>query len=274
MRSRHESRGVSDLVAFVLMFGIIITGVGVVSLGAFGNLTEFSEREQVENSERGLTAMASTLDEFQRQSDTYRSEIKLAIGGSSSYLEASSIGISIEDSSGNTVYNNGGNPFPVNSLEQRFDRSPEDVVVSYEGGAVYRRPGFGARYSPSLSCDTSGQNDVAIVSFVTLNASNFRITRDYQQDTTLNPRSLPGESPVADLDTTLLFSARLDEANQTREYIEGSDLTVNVDVSGTENPEQWEDYFQNSEWTWSGPVGECQDVDAVLIRQTVVQLSV
>lgn len=270
---RNSDRGVSDLVAFVLMFGIIITGVGAVSLGAFGNLTEFSDREQVENSERGLTAMASTLDRFHRQSDTYRSEIKLAIGGSSSYLNESSVTITVEDSSGSVVYDNGGDDFAVNSLEQRFDRSPDDVVVSYEGGAVYRRPGFGARYSPSLRCDTSGQSDVAIVSFVTLNASNFRITQDYQQDTTLNPRSLPGESPVADLDTTLLFRARLDEVNRTREYIEGSDLTVNIDVSDTANPVQWEDYFQNSDWAWSGPTGECRDVDAVLIRQTVVRLS-
>jgi len=251
------------------MFAIIITGVGIVSLGAFGNLTEFSDREQIENSERGLTAMASTLDEFQRQSDTYRSEIKLAIGGSSTYLNETKLNVTVQNGSG-AVLTSGA--YLLNSTEQRFDRNPEDVVVSYEGGAVYRNPGANARYSPSIKCDTGGQSNVAIVSFVTLNASNFRIAQDYNGDTTLNPRSLPGESPVADLDTTLLFGARL--AEQTRTYRRGSNLNVTIDASATANPEQWEDYFRDSEWTWTGSAAGCDGLDAVLIRQTTVQLSV
>jgi len=254
-----DDRSVSDLIAFILMFSIIITGVGIVSLGAFGNLTEFSDREKIENSERGLTAMASTLDEFHRQSDTYRSEIKLAIGGSSAYLNQTNLTVTVDDGT-TTDYN-----YSLNSIEQRFDRRPEDVIVSYEGGGVFRRPGFGARYRPSMQCT----NDVAIISFVTLNASNFDISRGYDQSETLNPRGLPGESPVADLDSTLLFSARLVEQNRT--YIEGSGLSVTLDVSETANTAQWEDYFENSAGKWSGV--KCQDVDSVLIRQTVVQLS-
>lgn len=271
---RFGNRGVSDLIAFVLMFSIIITGVGIVSLGAFGNLTEFAEREKVENSERGLTAMASTIDEFHRQSDTYRSEIKLALSGSSSYLNDSDMRIRVENpSAGTTLLDDS---FDLNSTEQRFDRSTRDVVVSYEGGAVFRRPGFGARYQPSIRCETGSGSNVAIVSFVTLKASNFQISSGSGDNVSpLNPRSLPGESPVADLDTTLLFSARLDEQNRTRTYLEGSDLSVVVDVSDTANPSQWQDYFANddSNWAWAKPEATCSDVDAVLIRQSVVQLS-
>jgi hypothetical protein len=260
---RFDDRSLSDLIAFILMFSIIITGVGIVSLGAFGNLTEFSDREKIENSERGLTAMASTLDEFHRQSDTYRSEIKLAIGGSSAYLNQTNLTVTVDDGT-TTDYE-----YFLNSTEQRFDRRPEDVVVSYEGGGVFRRPGFNARYQPSMQCT----NDVAIISFVTLDANNFRISSGYDQTSTLNPRGLPGESPVADLDSTLLFSARLVEQNTT--YIEGSNLDVTLDVSETANPDQWEDYFENSAGEWKPISGQwgCNDVESVLIRQTVVRLS-
>jgi hypothetical protein len=262
-RGRFDDRSVSDLIAFILMFSIIITGVGIVSLGAFGDLTEFSNREKVENSERGLTAMAATLDEFNRQSDTYRSELKLAIGGSDVYLNQTELNITVDD--GTKRHFNRS----LNSIEQRFDRRPDDVVVSYEGGGVFRKPGYGARYQPAMQCT----NDLAIVSFVTLNASNFDTSSGYDQTEILNPRSLPGESPVADLDATLLFSARLVEHRQNRTYIEGSNIDVVLGVSHTANPAQWKNYLNESEASggWSGL--ECNDVEAVLIRQTVVELS-
>jgi type II secretory pathway pseudopilin PulG len=262
--SGFDDRSISDLIAFILMFSIIITGVGIVSLGAFGNLTEFSDREKVENSERGLTAMASTLDEFQRQSDTYRPEIKLAIGGSSAYLNQTNLTVTVDDVT-KTEYE-----YFLNSTEQRFDRRPEDVVVSYEGGGVFRRPGFGARYQPSMKC----RSNTAIISFVTLVADNFDISSGYEQAETLNPRGLPGESPVADLDSTLLFSARLDTQNTNTTYVEGSDIDVTLDLSDTANPKQWGEHFENSPGEWDTISGQwgCESVDAVLIRQTVVEL--
>lgn len=253
------------------MFAIIITGVGIVSLGAFDNLEEFSDREQIESSERGLAAAAATLDDLHRQNDTQRS-FSLALGGGSVYLNESDIGINVTDSS----YERFNETHSINAIEHRFDRSPKDITVAYEGGGVFRRPGFGARYRPSIECNED--TDTAIVSLVELEADNFAISIGYDSTTTLNPRGLPGESPVADLDDTLLFSAEIVEQEAMVARNVNEDLRINVTESA--NPEQWEDYLEGSGsgsgWssvTTSDDVYECGSVDTVLVRISTVELS-
>ena len=259
--SCKRDRGVSDIIAFVLMFAIIITGVGLVSLGAFDNLSEFSDREQIESGERGLSAAAATLDNLHRQSDTRRS-FSLALGGGSVYVNESEIGIEVTGTSFDETY-------LINATEHRFDRSPDDITVAYEGGAVFRRPGYGARYEPSLTCE----DDTAIVSLVKLEADNFAVSKGYDSTVTLNPRGLPGESPVADLDDTLLFSAEVVEQNRTYRTLSSKDVLV--DVSASANPEQWGDYFEAAGgWTATGSgVYSCSGVETVLVRVTTVELS-
>lgn len=268
-RPSSRERGVSDLVAFILMFAIIITGVGIVSLGAFDNLEEFSDREQIESSERGLAAAAATLDDLHRQNDTQRS-FSLALGGGSVYLNESEIRVNVTDSSDEKF-----NMTPsINAIEHRFDRSPEDTTVAYEGGGVFRRPGFGARYRPSIECNED--TDTAIVSLVSLEADNFAISKGYDSTTTLNPRGLPGESPVADLDDTLLFSAEIVEQNRTYRTFDSSspDPDLFVNLSGSANPEQWGHYFQGAGWDDpSTDVYRCGGVDTVLVRISTVELS-
>jgi len=48
-----DSRGVSDLVAFVLTFSIIITAVGVVSIGGLGSLEDYRDGARAESAEEG-----------------------------------------------------------------------------------------------------------------------------------------------------------------------------------------------------------------------------
>jgi len=265
MSSRNgRGRGVSDTVAFVLMFAIIITGVGIVSLGAFDNLSEFSEREQIENSERGLAAAGATLDNLHRQNDTRRS-FALALGGGSVFLNTSSIEISAPSNGEFDA------TYQVNAIEHRFDRSPEDITVAYEAGTVFRSPGFGARYGPSIECRS---NDRVIISLVKLEADNFAISRGSENNVVLNPYGLPGESPVADLDDTLLFSAEVVDQNRTVSTSVNGPIRVNVDDSAV--PEQWRTYFErNDEWQMGGSddVWECPNVDTALVRVTTVRLS-
>jgi len=261
-----QDRGVSDTVAFVLMFAIIITGVGIVSLGAFDNLSEFSEREQIDNSERGLAAAAATLDNLHRQNDTRRS-FALALGGGSVFLNDSTVEISAGGSNGEFDAT-----YQVNAIEHRFDRSPEDITVAYEAGTVFRSPGFGARYGPSVECRSG---DRVIISLVKLEADNFAISRGSENTVVLNPYGLPGESPVADLDDTLLFSAEVVDQNRTvSSSVGGQPIRVNVDRSAV--PEQWRTYFDRTDGWVSGSTDDewvCPNVDTALVRVTTVRLS-
>lgn len=248
------------------MFSIIISGVGLVSTGAFASLAELSDREQIENSERGMKSAAVTLDDIHRQGDTRRS-FNLALGGGSIAYNESEIEVSSPDAA--TLNETHG----VNALEHRFDGSPEDVTVAYEGGAVFRSPGGSVRYRPTIECD----DDLAIVSLVRLEADNFAISEGEGPRTVLNPRSVLGEAPVADLGRALIFSTVAEKHQRNVTSFDGGDGTVRVDVSESANPVEWGQYFErsSSEWKKNGnAVYECKDVDTTLVRVTTIELQI
>ena len=260
---QHDS-GASDIIAFVLMFAIIILGVGIVSLGAFGDLAEFSDREQVESGERGLAAAASTLDSLHRQDDTRR-KFNIAPGEGTVFLNSSTINVNVTDSK----YERLNMTVDTNSLEHLFRRSPNDVTLAYESGAVFRSPGVRARYPPSLECVP---DETAIVSLVRLTGDNFNIGGGESSPPPLNPRGLPGESPVADLGQTLIFSAELQ--NRQREVAKFSDESIQLNVSASANPQQWESYLDDQGWDEVDDfLWECKDVDRALVRVTTIELS-
>lgn len=260
---QHDS-GASDIIAFVLMFAIIILGVGIVSLGAFGDLAEFSDREQVESGERGLAAAASTLDSLHRQDDTRR-KFNIAPGEGTVFLNSSTINVNVTDSK----YERFNMTVQTNSLEHLFRRSPNDVTLAYESGAVFRSPGVRARYPPSLECVP---DETAIVSLVRLKEKNFNIGGGESSPPPLNPRGLPGESPVADLGRTLIFSAELQ--NRQREVATFSDESIRLNVSASANPQQWESYLDDQGWDEVDDfLWECKDVDRALVRVTTIELS-
>jgi len=261
---QHDS-GASDIIAFVLMFAIIILGVGIVSLGAFGDLAEFSDREQVESGERGLAAAASTLDSLHRQDDTRR-KFNIAPGEGTVFLNSSTINVNVTDSK----YERFNMTVQTNSLEHLFRRSPNDVTLAYESGAVFRSPGVRARYPPSLECVP---DETAIVSLVRLTGDNFNIGGGESSPPPLNPRGLPGESPVADLGQTLIFSAELQDRH--REVAKFSDdESIRLNVSASANPQQWESYLDDQGWDEVDDfLWECKDVDRALVRVTTIELS-
>ena len=260
---QHDS-GASDIIAFVLMFAIIILGVGIVSLGAFGDLAEFSDREQVESGERGLAAAASTLDSLHRQDDTRR-KFNIAPGEGTVFLNSSTINVNVTDSK----YERFNMTVQTNSLEHLFRRSPNDVTLAYESGAVFRSPGVRARYPPSLECVP---DETAIVSLVNLTGANFNIGGGESSPPPLNPRALPGESPVADLGQTLIFSAELQD--RQREVAKFSDESIRLNVSASANPQQWESYLDDQGWDEVDDfLWECKDVDRALVRVTTIELS-
>ena len=263
---QHDS-GASDIIAFVLMFAIIILGVGIVSLGAFGDLAEFSDREQVESGERGLAAAASTLDSLHRQDDTRRT-FNIAPGEGTVFLNSSTINVNVT----NSKYERLNMTVQTNSLEHLFRRSPNDVTLAYESGAVFRSPGVRARYPPSLECVPDETAIVSLVNLTGANFNNFNIGGGESSPPPLNPRALPGESPVADLGQTLIFSAELQD--RQREVATFSDESIRLNVSASANPQQWESYLDDQGWNEIDDfVWQCNNVDRALVRITTIELS-
>lgn len=257
-------RGVSDLVAFVLTFSIIIAGVGIVSVGAYGSLGEFSDREQVDSAERGLVAGATALDDIHRETDTRRS-FTLGLSGGFVYLNESTINVTVSRPDDNETLS------AHNALEHRFNpQGSGPVSIAYEAGGIFGSNAVGARYGPSVRCT----NETAVVSLVNLTtADSIAVSEGFSQQTVLNPNalSLPQGAPVGISDQTLSFDARL-ESVETAVVREG---TVTIDVGDSANPTRWEEHLNQpaTEWSGEGPSFEC-DRDTIVVRVTTIELSV
>lgn len=119
---RNADRGVSDIVGFVLIFGLILTSVTVVYVTGFDSLTDTREQEELRNVERAYDILADNLREVSRgdapsrdtefklgQSELYSGEpITITVGVGSETAEVDVYPIVYETSGGDRLlYVNG-----------------------------------------------------------------------------------------------------------------------------------------------------------------------
>lgn len=255
-------RGVSDLVAFVLTFSIIITGVGIVSVGAYGSLGEYADREQVDGAERGLVAGAAVLDDIHREDDLRRS-FTLGLSGGFVYLNESTVTVNV---SGSTMSAH-------NALEHRFDpQGAGPVSIAYEAGGIFRSNAVGARYEPSIGC--SAETNTTVVSLVNLTTTDsIAVSEGYSQQTVLNPNalSLPQGTPVGVTEQTLSFDARLVGVNTTTA---DTSQNVTIDVGDSASPTRWGEYLDETGWNETSSNEWNCSAETVVVRVTTIELSV
>lgn len=261
--NEDSDRAVSDVVAHVLVFAVIISGVALVASGAFDPLVQLSDREQLQNSERGMKAAAATLDDIHRQGGTQRT-FNIVPGGGTVFLNQSNISLSSTDPALNESYT-------VNSIEHVFEQSYGEVTIAYESGGVFRSPGLGASYGPSITCG----NDMAIVSLVRLRGGNFYISAGQDSADVLNPRSIPSDAPVADLGRSIIFNAEAASIQRNLTSFGGGTGNVSIDVSESAVPTQWANYLgrDQSGWSTSGSAEfKCVNVNEALVRIVTIEL--
>lgn len=76
-----DDRAVSELIGFVLIFGLIISTVAVVSVAGFGSLSDRQTAEQVNNVERAFEVLVNNIRDLTVHQDTERAtEVRLAEG--------------------------------------------------------------------------------------------------------------------------------------------------------------------------------------------------
>lgn len=269
-----SDRGVSDVVAFVLTFAIIIAGVGIVSTGGFDRLSEFTNDQQIDNSERGMEAAASTIDNLHRSNDTYR-DFDLSLSGGNIWFNETAI--TIESSGINlSAVSPADDPnqaqIDLNALEHRFDSGDETVSIAYEGGGVFRTGTSRARYEPGITVE----GDTTIISLVNLTTDE-TIDRSgaYGSEIALQPTGVPQEAPVSADNQFISFSAELTGQRQVHET-SSSDSDIEIDISESAHPQQWEFYFEEARhWNeQSDGVYETDGIDTVLVRVSTIELSV
>jgi len=263
-------RAVSDVVGFTLMFSIIILSVAIVSTAGLTQLSELSERESINSGERAMEAFAGSVDDLSRQGDLVR-EATLSPGGGTIWLNGDAeLGIEVTDGAVTHL----DQTYAINALEHRYDRNPEDVTISYEGGGVFRSDGAAALVRPQWRC-TSDRAVLTVVKFA--GTSSFSVGDGYGSDSG-DPLPPGGEGvPSGTIESTdrgvrfQLTRVDADTYAIVDETAPSGTLDVSVDYANAANPEQWEFFLDRSQgWT---DTGECADVEMAVVRVVTVEIA-
>jgi hypothetical protein len=250
-----RDRGVSEVIAFILIFSIVITSVGLLYTAGFGSLNQIQESETDRSAERAFSASAIALEDIQRGRGSYRAfDVELS-GRTITVDDAATLEVRVNDTGGGTpvpVANS-----PVSAGGALVYGPGSGTEIAYQSGAVIRSDGPDAQIvsrPPLFQC--SGNR--AVLSLVSIGAP-------------------PGGSVSSDGSIQIVASqANPDES--TLEVVESgaSSYSVTVDYTGTPYQDAWREYFDDQpNWSVGTPsTGQatCGGLDAVYVRRMTINI--
>lgn len=241
----NDERGVSDLVAFVLTFGIIVTSVGTVYMFGVGSLEDLGDSEQIRSVDRTMEGISETMTDVHRRNAPGRSVAIGLDGGTMSVVDDSQLTIVVNTSSGEVR-----RTVDVGAL---VIRPNEDAELVYEGGIAYRSQDGGqyVRSDPVISCD--GRTTVVDIVEVT-----GRMSVSVSGSMELSARHASEQT---------VFPA------QSGQWANNA-TAIEIQIDETRNPDAWRQYFETSPdgWTNTSDGYRCTGIDGVSVRTTTINL--
>jgi hypothetical protein len=242
--NRGTQRGVSDTLAFVLTFSIIITSVGLVYGVGFTSLHDIRNDQQAVNAQQSFEAFSTDIDEIRDAgAHTRSSEMSLREGT-----------LAIEDGPEITITINGSNDVYDESVGS-LQYSTDQTTVGLEAGATFRKDRSSVMLaSPRFQCGTDGTPTV--ISIVVIEPEDPSVTSI-------------GSSGTVGI-TAQQSSTMLQFPNATSSPQDVN--TVSVTMSDSDFQSAWEREFDDrSDWTKSGNTYTCT-TDRVYVRVTVIDI--
>jgi hypothetical protein len=139
---RHDERGVSEVVGYVLVFSLILSAITFVSVAGFSSLEDTRDREHLRNAERAFDVLRNNVaDIYQLGAPSRATELSLT----NAQLQTGDpveINITVTDGTGKTTS-------VKRTITPLVFVGPDDTTFSYEAGAVFRD----SRYSGSVLYD-------------------------------------------------------------------------------------------------------------------------
>lgn len=152
-------RGLSDLVGFVVIFGIVLFAASLTLTIGQGQLDQLKENEQIRNAERGVELLGQQFDRLEAgQSRVQTGQLELA-GGSLETTNRTNVVIEVTETGGKS------RTYTLNGTGVRYRF--EDQIIAYESGGIFRRSaGAGssgvATTPPEFTC-TDSRSFVSVV---------------------------------------------------------------------------------------------------------------
>jgi hypothetical protein len=227
-------RGVSDVLAFVIVFSIIITSVALVYSTGFSSIDQIREGEQQTNAVRAFEALDLSFEDLIEGKATRRGSTISMGGGQLEYTDGPDVTVTVDGWS-RTV--------EVGSLQYSLD----ETTVAYENGGVFRDDdGNSVNIEhAAMTCES----DRAVVTLVVI-------------DSPSNPIGADGNVEIG-MDRTSTELAYAD-------YDGSKDVELTF-TSGSTFDDGWDDHFAETDWSGNGPY-ECTGVSTVIVR--IVEITV
>jgi len=147
---KGNDRAVSEAIGFIILFGIIIAGIGLVTLYGYPMLLQQQSSSNEQIMEKNMIVLQNDLKSLAYKTVPYK-ETSLNVGGGAltvynmSYNTATSANFSIYDFDGDTIQKNDGtyatsaSPLIFYPGDLRYESDSAETGISLENGAVVKR---------------------------------------------------------------------------------------------------------------------------------------
>lgn len=246
MKLNRDRRGVSEVIAFVFVFGIIIGSVAFLYTSGFGAMSSVQESEQLRNAERAMGALAQNFNDVERAGVTERrGELELREGRVAVDDGGTRLTIAINGSSDAIEIDD--EPFHNRSIGAvTYERGSSSLA--YEGGGVFRgeRSGNVSIEEPPITCNE--ERGVALVSLVVVDGES----RSIQSSDGVELEAIERNRTVVTRSTA------------------GDYVSITINESSYANG--WEMALENNGWDGSAPTFSC-NADRLTIRIVAIDVS-
>ncbi len=133
-KEKFFEQGVSETVGFIIIFGIVMTGIGLVTVYGYPLLLQEQANANIRNMEKNMIVLQSDLNSLTFKNVPYQETTMQVSGGVIKPMNAS---VSTQSFG---VYNSGGDIIPDFYLgELQFTSDDLNSVITLENGAVHKK---------------------------------------------------------------------------------------------------------------------------------------
>ncbi|TAJ45391.1 DUF7289 family protein [Methanofollis fontis] len=133
----RQDEGVSEAIGFIIIFGLVITGIGLITLYGYPMLTQQQSNADVRNMEQTMVVLQNDIKSLCYKNVPYK-ETALQVSGGSLMAENSSETVQNFTISGNTI----NKVFSPGML--LYDSDSQDATIALENGGVIRAQSSGS----------------------------------------------------------------------------------------------------------------------------------
>lgn len=236
----HEERAVSEVLAFVLVFGVILTSVALLSGFGFQAISDVQELEQTNNAERAMISLADNFNDVLRYDGVDERFGELSQSGGSITTGGADDGTRVDITYDGNSIGEIDNPVELGVFE--YETGGDTIV--YEGGGVLRSADSGSAMVKQPRIRHNEASNTAVISLTEVNATS-RSLQSSDGGTGIRMTVQDRQKERIDRDSVdeLTLNFDTEETGHTRAWYQaavrggwddvtegGNEVTINADV--------------------------------------------